>query len=186
MKIFWKIMRESTKIVIATSVISSLGGIGLEGVNQKLVTLIPFLILVPAMNDMIGDFGTIMSSRITTMLYLGKIKERGWWKAHDAGDLFVTVAVVAVLCGIYISLLSGALSLMRGFSLTPLFMFKLVLVTLMTTMLLVVFMFWLSATAGFYVFKKKKDPSNFLIPITTSIADLGSMVIISMVIMWFF
>ena len=67
MKFFWKIMKESIKILILASLISSLGGIGLESVNVKLIALLPLLILLPAMNDMIGDFGAIISSRISTM-----------------------------------------------------------------------------------------------------------------------
>jgi len=186
MKIFWKIMKESIKILILASLISSLGGIGLESVSARLVALIPLLILMPAMNDMIGDFGAIISSKISTMLYLGRLKEKRWWGSHEAGDVFLTVAVVSILSAVYISLLSGAIALFRGFDLKGVFLLKLVIVTIMTTIILIVFMFWLSATAGFYTFKKNEDPSNFLIPLTTSVADLGSMLIMTSMIMWFF
>lgn len=186
MKIFWKIIKESIKILTFASLISSLGGVGLESVNAKLVALLPILILMPAMNDMMGDFGAIISSRIATLLYLGKLKEKKWWRSHVAGDLFISVGIVAVLSAVYIGLLSGAIALFKGFDLNAFFLLKLVIVTVMTTLLLVVFMFWLSATAGFYIFKKNEDPSNFLIPLTTSIADLGNMMIMTGVVMWFF
>lgn len=186
MNVFWKIIKESIKVLILASLISSLGGIGLESVNAKLVALIPILILMPAMNDMIGDFGAIISSRISTMLYMGKLKEKRWWKSHVAGDLFITVAIVAIICAAYISILSGAMALLKGFSLNAVFLIKLIIVSIITTMVLIVFMFWLSATAGFYVFKKNEDPGNFLIPLTTSMADLGSMLIMTGMIRWLF
>ena len=186
MKFFWKIMKESIKILILASLISSLGGIGLESVNVKLIALLPLLILLPAMNDMMGDFGAIISSRISTMLYMGRLKEKRWWRDNTAGDLFITVAIVAVICALYISILSGAIALFKGFSLNAVFLIKLIMFSVITTIVLVVFMFWLSATAGFYVFKKNQDPANFLIPLTTSVADLGSMLIMTSMILWFF
>lgn len=186
MKIFWKIARESAKALILASLISSLGGIGLENVSVKLVTLLPILILIPAMNDMIGDFGAVISSKLTTMLYMGKVKEKRWWHSHDIGNLFVTVAIVAVLSGIYISVVSSIIAALNGFDMTLFFLIKLVITTVMTTSIMIVFMFWLSATAGFYVFKKNEDPANFLIPLTTSVADLGSMFIITLIVMFFF
>ena len=186
MKLLLKIIRESLKVLILASLASSIGGMTLEKVNIKLVALLPFLILIPAMNDMVGDFGSIISSRLTTMLYLGKIKEKEWWKSHEIGNLFLIVAIVAMISTLYIVLLSSAIALLGGFKLSAFFVLKLLIVAIITTTLLVVFMFWLSTTAGFYIFKKNKDPSNFLIPLTTSIADLGSMLIMSGMVLWFF
>ena len=40
--------------------------------------------------------------------------------------------------------------------------------------------------AGIYYYKKKEDPNNFLIPITTSVADLGNMVVLVALILLFF
>lgn len=186
MKMFWKIFTESLKIVILTSIISSVGGVSLENINVKLVALLPFLILLPAMNDMIGNFGTILSSKLTTLLYMGKIREKGWWSSHKVGNLFLIIAVVAFLSSIYISLLACVIALLKGFELDALFVLKTLMATVMVTALLIVFMFWLTATAGFYIFKKNEDPDNFLIPITTSVADLGTMIIMSGVIYWMF
>ena len=65
----WKIIHESVGILIIASVISTLGGIGLEALQSKLTWLVPIIIVLPALNDMIGDFGAIVASRFTTMLY---------------------------------------------------------------------------------------------------------------------
>lgn len=186
MKLLWKITKESSKILILASLISSIGGMTLEKVDVKLIALLPILILIPAMNDMIGDFGSIISSRLTTMLYMGTIKEKEWWKSHEIGNLFLVIAVVALISTIYICLLASAMALFGGFKVSAFFILKLLLVAIITTTLLIVFIFWLSATAGFYIFKKNEDPSNFLIPLTTSIADLGSMLIMSGMVLWFF
>ncbi len=36
------------------------------------------------------------------------------------------------------------------------------------------------------VYKNGEDPNNFLIPISTAVADLGSMVIFTLLVMWMF
>lgn len=172
-------MKESIKILILASIISSLGGIGLEDIKARLVVIVPLLILLPALNDMIGDFGTIISSRFTTMLYLGKVREKEWWKSHIIGNLFLLVAVVALLAAIYIALLAGSISLLKGYPLTPLILFKIVVIALLSTAVLITLMFWIAVTVGFRVYKRSEDPSNFLIPITSSIADLASMIVFS-------
>ncbi len=179
MKIFWKIVKESMKILILASIISSLGGIGLEDIKAKLVLIVPMLILLPALNDMMGDFGTIISSRFTTMLYLGKVHEKEWWKSHAIGNLFLLVAVIALLAATYIALLSGSISLLKGYPLTASILFKTVIIALLSTAILITLMFWIAVTAGFRVYKRNEDPSNFLIPITTSVADFASMIILS-------
>lgn len=186
MKLLWKIMKESMNIVVIASIISSLGGLGLEAINKRIVLLIPIFIIIPAMNDMIGDFGAIISSRFTTMMYMGKLKERNWWKSHVLGSLFVTVAMIAVMSALYISSLGCIISLFKGFDLNAFFVFKLIAVSIITTIILVVFMFWISATAGFYVFKRRMDPANFLIPLTTSIGDFCSMLFLTISVTLFF
>jgi len=179
MKIFWKITRESLKILIVASIISSLGGIGLEDIKAKFVVIIPLLILLPALNDMIGDFGTIISSRFTTMLYLGKIHEERWWKSPILGNLFLLVAAVAFIAALYISLLAGSISLLKGYPLTASILVKTVIIAVLSTAILITLMFWIAVTAGFKIYKRNEDPSNFLIPITTSVADFASMLILS-------
>ncbi|MFO8016303.1 MAG: magnesium transporter [Candidatus Woesearchaeota archaeon] len=186
MKAFWKIMNESGKLLIVTSVISSIGGVGLESINEKLVVLIPFLILVPAMNNMVGGFGTVISSRISTMLYMGELKGSNIFKSHKAGNLFILFSIISFISAVYISALASIASVLKGFDLTLVFVAKLLVVTVMITAILAVFIFWLSATAGVYIFKKDKNPDNFLIPLTTSVADLGSMLLMSGMIVWLF
>ncbi|MGB9675390.1 MAG: hypothetical protein ACPLYW_02200, partial [Candidatus Nanoarchaeia archaeon] len=60
-----KILRESLVILIVASILSTIGGIGLEALKTKFIFLIPLLILIPALNDAIGDFGVIISSKFT-------------------------------------------------------------------------------------------------------------------------
>src|SRR3989344_4456058 len=69
------IIRESIKILIFASVLSSLGGLALEHIKAIFVSVLPLIILLPTLNDMVGDFGTIIASRFSTMLHENWIKK---------------------------------------------------------------------------------------------------------------
>ena len=71
MKEVIKTVKKGLLVLIIMSFVSSLGGTGLETVKSKLLLLTPLLIILPALNDMTGDFGSIIGSRYTTIIYLG-------------------------------------------------------------------------------------------------------------------
>lgn len=170
------IVKESLKILLLTSVISTIGGLQLESIQSSLVTIIPLLIMLPALNDMIGDYGTIISSRFTTALYLGQVNKK-WWKSDNMRDLFSDVVKIGALSAVYIAALSSVISYLKGFPLNFALAVKVLFISTICTLILVTGIFLLSVTAGFYIYKRKEDPNNYLIPLTTAVADLGSMLI---------
>lgn len=182
----WKILRESTGILIIASAISSLGGIGLEKLGTELTLLLPILILLPALNNMIGSFGTIIASRFTTMLYEKEIKEKKWWTEPELHHLFFVVLGIAVLAAIYAAILAYFIAMLKGFPFDIMLAQKVLLVSILTTILLVFILFLVSTIGGFYVYRKKHDPDNYLIPIATALADFGSMIVLSAMIMFMF
>lgn len=177
-----RIITESFKILIVASIVSTIGGIGLQALQDKIILIIPLLVMLPALNDMIGDFGTIVSSRFATDLYLGKVN-RSWWKSKIVNKLLKSIMVIAFITSFYISILSTAVSVYRGFPVDMLLFLKILLISLTTTMIIVGIVFFLSVIGGLYIYSKKKDPNNFLIPLTTSVADLGSMIVYSVLIL---
>lgn len=178
MTLTFKIIKESIKIMILASILSSIGGISLQIVEKKLLLIIPLLILLPGLNNMIGSFGTIMSSKFTTLLFLGKIEDK-WWKSKDLRTIIGVLVVVSIISAVYIGLLANLIAYWKDFLITTDLIIKVVIISLLATILLVTLIILISIIAGFMVYKKNEDPDNFLIPITTSIADLGSMLIFS-------
>src|SRR3989338_5827245 len=59
------IIKESIKILLLASIISSVGGLALEHIKTVFISIMPLIILMPTLNDMIGDYGTIISSRFS-------------------------------------------------------------------------------------------------------------------------
>jgi cation transporter-like permease len=69
-------LRESLLVLVVTSLLSTIGGIGFEALKEKFYLLPIILIALPALNDMIGDLGIILSSKFTTTIYLQKKKKK--------------------------------------------------------------------------------------------------------------
>lgn len=172
------IIRESLKVLILASVISSIGGVGLNQIQSRLLSIIPLVILLPALSDMVGDYGTTISSKFTNMLYLGKIKGR-WWKSESVRSLFFTMFLISIISSIYIGFLSYILAYVKGFAFEISVLLKILQLSILSATLLVCLIFLISVVGGIYIYRKGEDPNNFLIPITTSVGDIGSMLLFS-------
>ena len=172
------VIKESLKILILASILSSIGGIALHGAQDKIIAVLPLLILLPALNDMIGTFGTIISSKFTTMCYTGKIKENPL-KSRYIRDLFVTVMTVGILSALYIGVFAYFIAYTKGFEFTFVLFFRVIGVSVLATLILVSFIFAISVILGMRICKKGEDPSNFMIPLSTSIADLCNLAFLS-------
>ena len=179
------IVRESVKMLILASVISSIGGMNLKAIESTIIYIVPLLILLPALNDMIGDFGTIVSSKFTMMLYMGLVG-RKWWESKKVQELVFTIFIIAMISSVYIGSLSYLIATAKGFGFSAAIFMKVLFVSVIATALLVGLIIMLSIIGGIWIYRKKEDPNNFLIPITTSVADLGSLILFSVMVMALF
>jgi mgtE-like transporter len=179
------ILKESLKILFFASIISSLGGFALENMKAAFISIIPLVVLLPALNDMIGDFGTIVSSKFSAMLHEGLIKD-GWWNEYEIKKIFKQIILVAIITSIFSSTMALAFSTLSGYSVGKAVFLKILSITLIDVLLLVTLLFFTSIFAGLYFYKKQEDPNNLLIPITTSIADFGNMIILACLVFLFF
>jgi cation transporter-like permease len=180
-----RIIKESVKILIVASIISSAGGVGFEALKLKIAALVPLLIMIPALNDMIGDFGTIMSAKFTILLYQGKIPKK-WWNSYELGDQFRIIATIALFAAFYVGIVSVLVTFLQGIPVNAIEALKVIAIAFMSTATLVLTIFFISIVGGLWVYKKGSDPNNFLIPMTTSIADFSSLVLFSLFIHFFF
>ena len=179
------IIKESIKILILASVISSVGGVALQTIQQKIFTIMPLLILLPALNDMIGDFGAIVSSKFSEFIYTDRI-QGNVWRSKDLHKLFATIQIISLISSLYIGIISFAIAYLRGFGFSFNLLLRIIELSVASTMVMVGIIFFISVSFGMYFCNKREDPNNFLIPISTSIADLGSIAIYSAMIVLFF
>jgi len=179
------IIKESAMILLLASSISSLGGLALENIKDVFLTITPFIILMPVLNDMIGDYGTIISSRVSAMLHEGRLRSQ-WHESPELKHLFLQVFLIATLTAFVSAVMALIISRWQDPAVSLLLGAKILAITLLDVMLLVTILFVVAVIAGLQVYRKNEDPNNFLIPITTSVADFGNMLIVSVLIRVFF
>lgn len=179
------IIRESIKVLLISSILVTIGGVGLKFIEDKLIILIPFLILIPALNKMIGDFGIIIVSKFTTMIYQKKIR-KPLLHSHNLKHLFKDIFPIAVISAVYVAVLATMISTFKGFDFSFIFLFKIISITVTITVFLIFLHFLIAVFGGMYVYRKGHDPDDLLIPITTSIADLGGLLMLTLFIVWLF
>lgn len=179
------IIKESIGILLFASIISSFGGFAIEEIKTIFISIMPLIIMLPALNDMIGDYGTIISSRFSTMLHEGKI-DKEWWFNKELIKLFLQIIIISVLLVVAGSAISLAVSAFSGYASSAAIAYKLLFINIIDVALFVSILFLVAIFAGIYLYKKQEDPNNFLIPITTSIADFGNMIILSILVVLIF
>ena len=86
------------------------------------------------------------------------------------------------MASIYIALLALFISMFKGFQLNLMIFLKVISISLITTLTLISFIIIIAILGGFYVYHKKQDPDDVLIPITTAIADLGAMLMLAFLV----
>ena len=73
MDYFKKIIKESVLIVIISSIMGLISGTFLS-VNQQILYSFPIILLIlPSLNSLIGDISTVLTSRLSSHLYLGNL-----------------------------------------------------------------------------------------------------------------
>ncbi|MBU2637836.1 MAG: magnesium transporter [Nanoarchaeota archaeon] len=180
-----KIIHGSLRFILLATLISALGGLALEQVRHILIPILPLIILLPAFNNMAGDFGIIVSSRLSVMLHEKQVKKR-FWESEELKKLAVQVAMISMLTAFATAVLALIIPGIVGDAVNLVTAGKVVLIAVLDAFLLVSLILIISVIAGIYVFRKKKDPNNFLIPITTSIADWANMVVLALLVIMFF
>ena len=179
------ILKESLKVLILASIVSSLGGIALESMKSIFASIIPLIVILPVLNDMIGDYGTIMSSRFATMLHQGKIHRHPLMN-KEVKKLLLQIFVISIITAFFSAVLALFISYISSYSINLSLAYKIFFIAILDTLILAFVLSLTAIFAGIYFYKKKEDPNNFLIPMTTSIADLGNIAIMSILITLFF
>lgn len=176
-----KIIRESYKVLIISAILSIFGGISLRSIKSSIFTIIPLLIIFPALNDLIGDFSTIISSKFTTYLYLGKINEKKIW-TKEMKKLLKLILYVSFFSTIYLIIFSIIVLYFNKKIFELNIWIKIFFISFLTVIFLILILFLISLNLGIYVYKKGMDPDNFLIPISTAIADFFTLLLFAVLI----
>lgn len=173
------ILKESLIALLIAFTIGIVSGVSLEAIKSNFVILLPLIILLPALNDMIGDYSMIMVSRFSTLVFMKG--EKRWW-SEDLKKIVRTIVLVAILSSVYIGMASSFIAYLKGFPLNLSSIAKVVGISLVTTSFMIIVVSVVSALGVFYVYKRKEDPNNLVMPVMTSVVDLGTILTFALVV----
>lgn len=168
MKYYIKIFKESIVIVILSSFIGLISGSVLSLNKEILLTLPITLLILPALNSLIGDISTVLVSRLTTHLYVGTLPPK-FQKTDRLKEDFYGLLITLLLSLVVLIFLGYLIGIITGIRIVnPLIM---ILIITLSILLIFLIMFLTLFFGAIFLFKRGKDPNNFLIPFLTSLSD---------------
>ncbi len=160
------IIRQSLPLLIVLVILEIIAGQFLN--NETLLLSSGILMLIPVLNGIGGNLGSILAARLTSALHMGTIEA-----SYKNKELRKNILLIFLL-GISIFLLMG----MIIFIITPMFEFsselpiwKLAVIFLGSGLLLLTVLTTVCVFSVFISYKKGIDPDNVVIPIVTTIGD---------------
>lgn len=164
-------------LLVALSILQMVSGTVLESFEDQLLENPSLLVLVPVMIGTAGNLGSIMCSRLSTQLHLGTLE---FSPANpdiraNVGAVFGLAATVFVLLGIASWAIGQALGGTLGLG-------TLLLVTIVSGMLLAVWVVLVSTFAVYGSYRLGYDPDDTTIPIVTNICDITGVLILFAVV----
>lgn len=180
-----RIIKESLKILIITSILSSFGGFALERIKVLFLAITPLVILLPALNDMVGNCSIIISSRFSEMLHEGKVQKK-IMKTKEVKKLFFQILTVSFIAAILSSTIALIISHFSEGGMNLIFILKIFFIVIFDMLFLTTLLFFIVIFLGVRIYNKNEDPNNFLIPISTGIADFANMVLLMILILLLF
>jgi cation transporter-like permease len=119
------------------------------------------------------------------MLYEGKIRAN-WRTNRELKKLFYQILTIALTMAAISSLIAIFISRFSDYAVTSATVAKILFIALLDVAILVSVLFLIAIVAGLYFYNKQEDPNNFLIPITTSVADFGNMLLLAGLVLLIF
>jgi mgtE-like transporter len=164
--VFTKTIRESLFTMVIVAFLVNIAGTVLVGIQNFVGARTEIVMVYPALIGMIGNVGSVVGSTATTKLALGLLSPSFSSMKQHLKSIFSAWGA-SLLMFIILAFLS--LFLNGLFSLSSLYNF--VSILLLTNILAVLAIVFLTYTISILTFKKGLDPDNFVIPVESSFAD---------------
>lgn len=159
-------------LLIALSIIVLIAGITLEDARSMFSEYTILAVMVPTMVGMGGNFGVIMSARLSTRLHLGTTD-------LDPRDpvLFANVAAILALAVTIFTILAIGAYLAGTLVGTPIAFVDLLVISLVSGLAVAVIAIVFSFAATYASYRLGVDPDDVTIPIVTNVVDVFGMII---------
>lgn len=175
------IMRESILALFISLVLSVFGGVTMESIRQQFVSFMPLIILLPALNDMMGDYSMILTSKLSTLAFVRNGMKK-WWSSTDMKRIARSILLVAAVSALYIGVASSLVAYLKGFELGAGSIIRVVVVSAITTLVMIVLISIMAVFGVSYIYRKREDPNSIVMPVLTSVADMGTILVFALVV----
>jgi mgtE-like transporter len=165
---FKKVFKESIIIVLISSITGLFSGTLLSSSERILASFPIILLVLPSLNSLIGDISTVLVSRLTSHLYIGTLSPKIQLSERLKQDFYGLLITILLSLAALISL-GYLLGSVTGIEIVN----PLIIISILITTILILFgfMFVFLFIGSIFIFRRGKDPNNFLIPMVTSLAD---------------
>jgi len=166
-------------VIVSVGISSSLsliGGLGIEAVSDKLLPIVPLIIILPALNSLVGDYATLIAA------HAGNPKERN----RSKFDLIKAMAPAIVVSCSFIIISGLFLSSQRGFALHTSFVLTYIAFIILSIIAVLAIMFFLTFLLDKILEEHKLNPDDVLIPIVTTISDIFMLGLIALSAIYIF
>ncbi|NUE01302.1 magnesium transporter [Halorubraceae archaeon YAN] len=176
----WSIRRMVVTMVpllVALSVLQMVSGSVLESFEDVLLETPSLLILVPVQIGTAGNLGSIMCSRLSTQLHLGTFELS--IDNHDVQSNSLAVLGLGFTVFTLVGVAAWAIGQALGGTLT---LVEVMTISLISGMLLSVFVVVVSLLAVYGSFKLGYNPDDTTIPVVTNVCDITGVLILFAVV----
>ncbi len=164
-----RIVLESFPVLIASMIISLVAGYMLNSSIQKISELPIILMMIPPINGLGGNIGSILGARLSSALHLGTLEPRlrgqRVLRRNMVASAMVSFIIFSFIGVIFftIAYVSG-IPLVRSLSLSFAFFTAGIALTVAVVLATIIL--------AFISFRGGLDPDNVVIPIITSVGDV--------------
>lgn len=165
-----QIVFESLPMILIPLALTAPAGLALGFFEDLYLTNPVILLLLLPLNDMAGDYGCIVSSRLSTALHIGRVRPK-FMEIGALKDELITIFTTGVITSLYMGLACYIVSVLLGLGYME--FGRLIILTLVTGTSLIAFEIPLSIAVNFISYSKGLNPDNVTIPIVTDLGDTG-------------
>jgi mgtE-like transporter len=172
--LFSQTLKEGIFIILLSSVFGIANGVILTSFRTEIEKLPSVLVLYPALIATLGDIGSILGSMETTKLALGYVSSF----THVLRDVFVDLISIEAAAFIVHMLFAFVTQGIGWISQISSDLFQLAQTAVLSNLFSFFFISFISLIVATQTFRYGLDPDNFVIPLTSSLSDTISTLVL--------
>ena len=165
--LFSKTLKEGVLIVLLSSVFGIANGVILTSFRREIEKIPSVLILYPALIASLGDIGSILGSMETTKLALGYVSSF----IHVFRDVFADLISIEAAAFVVHTIFAFVTLGIGWLSQIPSDLLQLVQIAVLSNLFSFFFISFVALIIATQTFRYGLDPDNFVIPLTSSLSD---------------